>query len=66
MVVVMHSYISNSITLINSHTGEVRASISSNKPTIKLNKLPNLVLTGSNSSSAEIYLQTRRSNELII
>jgi hypothetical protein len=63
----MHSYISNhSITLMNALTGEVRASITRNSSAYKMNYLPNLILTGSNSTSAEIYVQARTSSGLII
>jgi hypothetical protein len=51
---------------MNALTGEVRASISRNSTAYKMNYLPNLILTGSSSTSAEIYVQTRTLNELQI
>jgi hypothetical protein len=51
---------------MNAATGEVRAAISSNITTSKMNSLPNLILTGSANTSAEIYVQSERSNKIII
>jgi hypothetical protein len=51
---------------MNAATGEVRGAVSSNITTSKMISLPNLILTGSANTSAEIYVQSRRSNYIII
>ena len=55
-----------SLILMNAATGEVRGAVSSNITTSKMISLPNLILTGSANTSAEIYVQSRRSNYIII